>query len=139
MNTNRRHFLATAAVSAAGATLLSSSVSSLARAEDQSSPTSDSKESAKPLADSAPSLQIPSAASIGVVWAVNGPASGWVEFSTREDFSESQRVATGVDGVPLNNFDDRFISGDKVLLSYRDVSRRLSERLQGYLRRADCL
>ena len=104
MNTTRRTFLSSVTAATAGSALFSLNLSSSASAAEQTVSNDDS------LVDSAPSLQIPSATSIGVVWAVKSLAGGWVEVAEKQDFSDARRVYAGTDRVPLNNFDERILS-----------------------------
>ena len=53
-------------------------------------------------------LQIPSETSIGAVWGVNGPAAGFVEYSTKEDLSDSKRVYACV--PPLRSIQEKILS-----------------------------
>ena len=53
-------------------------------------------------------LQIPSETSIGAVWGCNGPAAGFVEYSTKEDLSDAKRVYACV--PPLRSIQDKVLS-----------------------------
>ncbi len=53
-------------------------------------------------------LQIPAETSIGAVWGVNGPAAGFVEYSTKEDLSDAKRVYACV--PPLRSIQDNVLS-----------------------------
>lgn len=53
-------------------------------------------------------LQIPSETSIGAVWGVNGPAAGFVEYSTKEDMSDAKRVYACV--PPLRSIQEKVLS-----------------------------
>ena len=53
-------------------------------------------------------LQIPSETSIGAVWGVNGPAAGYVEYSTNEDLSDAKRVYACV--PPLRSIQEKVLS-----------------------------
>ena len=53
-------------------------------------------------------LQIPSETSIGAVWGVNGPAAGFIEYSTQEDLSEAKRVYACV--PPLRSIQEKVLS-----------------------------
>ncbi len=53
-------------------------------------------------------LQIPSETSIGAVWGVNGPAAGFVEYSTKEDLSDAKRVYSCV--PPLRSIQEKVLS-----------------------------
>lgn len=53
-------------------------------------------------------LQIPSETSIGAVWGVNGPAAGFVEYSTKEDLSDAKRVYACV--PPLRSIQEKVLS-----------------------------
>lgn len=59
------------------------------------------------LLDSPPVLQNPSPTGVTVVWAVSGPATGWVEYGTAPERLD-QRAGQPVFG--LNPFSDRFVS-----------------------------
>ena len=58
-----------------------------------------------PLVDSPPVLQNPTKTSISVAWAVQTPATGWVEFGTTPQLGT--KAITPVFG--LNPYDDRFL------------------------------
>ncbi len=53
-------------------------------------------------------LQIPSETSIGAVWGVNGPAAGFIEYSTKEDLSDAKRVYACV--PPLRSIQEKILS-----------------------------
>ncbi|MBR5709691.1 MAG: metallophosphoesterase [Thermoguttaceae bacterium] len=53
-------------------------------------------------------LQIPSETSIGMVWGVNGPAAGFVEYSTKEDMTDAKRVYACV--PPLRSIQEKVLS-----------------------------
>ena len=53
-------------------------------------------------------LQIPAETSIGAVWGVNGPAAGFVEYSTKEDLSDAKRVYACV--PPLRSIEEKVLS-----------------------------
>lgn len=95
----RRRFLA--ATSALGAAFFCSpSLETTVLAQ------ADSKPEEKPLIDSAPVLQTPSERNISVTWAINAPATGWIEYGKTEKLGST--VATAHWG--LLPYDNRYLT-----------------------------
>ena len=92
MELNRRNFLL-----AASATALAGR--GVAAAEEKKTPAVEPAAEAKPLIASAPALQNAAETSMGVAFAVNADASGWVEYGEKPDLSDAVKVFSGEHGM----------------------------------------
>lgn len=106
---SRRSFLAALSAATAGVAALGSvphaSAADAPKEKDGDAPAVDPAWGGAPL-DSPPSLQNPAADAVTVVWAVRGPATGWVEYGPTEALG--QRASAGPIG--LEPVADRFLS-----------------------------
>lgn len=93
---DRRRFL----TAASAAALAAGGARAVAAAEEKHN------DAARPLLDSPPVLQNPSPRGVNVVWAVNGPATGWVEYGATPQLG--RRADAPVYG--LNPYGSRFFN-----------------------------